>query len=105
MEKIAKKRAKEQWTQYFINGISTHDRPDGRKAKTAYPTSVKYLAENLSFNRKTAKEVIHTGWAETNNRFAEQGHRRNMLNKDAKRVGIACYEKDGLTCWAMSIGW
>ncbi len=105
LENIAKQRAKEQWTQYYINGISKHTRPNGKAWTTAYPVSVKVLSENLSFGRTTCRDVILNGWAETNNKYDEQGHRRNMLHTQAKRVGIACYEKNGKTCWAMSIGW
>ena len=105
LENVAKQRAKEQWTQYYVNGKSGHTRPNGKSWITAYPASVKALAENLSFGRTTCRDVILTGWAETNKKYDDQGHRRNMLNPMAKRVGIACYEKDGKTCWAMSIGY
>ena len=104
LEETAKKRAKEQWTQYYVNGKTTHNRLDGSKCWTAYPSSVLPTGENLSWGRTSCKDVINVGWGETNKDYSGQGHRRNMLSKDATKVGIACYEKDGKTCWAMCLG-
>ena len=108
LEKIAKTRAEEQWRRYYVQGKTDHTRPNGRDCKTAYPTSAKYAGENLAWGQTSCKEVIlHAkwGWAEPNDKYSGQGHRRNMLNKSATRVGIACYEKDGKKCWAMCLGY
>lgn len=107
LEKVAKTRAKEQWTQYYKNGKATHTRPNGQSWDTAYPAGLKAMAENLAWGQNTCKTVIldpSEGWAETNYKYSGQGHRRNMLDKSFTKVGIACYEKDGKTCWAMSLG-
>lgn len=66
-----------------------------------------YSAENLAWGQASAYEAIadpDSGWAETNESYAGQGHRRNMLSSEATHVGIACYTKDGNTCWAMCLG-
>ena len=89
------------------NGKITHDRPDGRSWWTAYPSNLSFKAENLAWGQKTCEAAITnpiTGWAETNVKYDGQGHRRNMLTSIATRVGIACYVKDGKTCWAMCLG-
>ncbi len=108
LEKIARTRAEEQWRRYYVQRKMDHTRPNGRDCKTAYPTSAKYAGENLAWGQKSCKEVIlHAkwGWAEPNDKYSGQGHRRNMLNRSATRIGIACYEKDGKKCWAMCLGY
>ncbi|GEM_PF-2500452 len=108
LENIAKQRAKEQWTQYYVKGKKTHDRLNGSSCWTAYTKGSNPCAENLAWGHKDCRTVIvnpNNGWAETFKKYADQGHRRNMLKSEAKRVGIACYEKDGKTCWAMCLGW
>ena len=106
LEKVAKLRAKEQWIMYYERGKATHTRPNGKSWKTAYPSGMKYRGENLAWGYETCKSVVTDadGWAETNEKYSGQGHRRNMLNKNFTKVGIACYEKDGETCWAMCLG-
>lgn len=103
LEKIAKVRAKEQWTMFYQRGLVTHDRPNGRKFNTAYPKKIRLTGECLSWMWTDPRSVIN-GWAETKCKYAGQGHRRAMLSK-AKKVGIACYEKDGKTCWAMCLAY
>lgn len=106
LEKIAKLRAKEQWTQYYKNGKLTHTRPNGKSWTTAFPSSMKIKAENLGWGQSTCKQMVldpDDGWAETNKNYKGQGHRRNMLGKQYTRVGIACYVNNGQTCWAMCL--
>ena len=107
LEKVAKTRAKEAWTMYYEKGRATHNRPNGKSCFTAYPSGMTYLGENLAWGHATSNAVIldpNWGWAETNAGYAGQGHRRNMLNSRFTKVGIACYVKDGKTCWAMCLG-
>ena len=107
LESIARQRAKEQWTQYYINGKKTHDRPNGSSCWTAYTKGSNPCGENLAWGHKDCRTVVldpDNGWAETNKKYADQGHRRGMLSYEAKRVGIACYVKNGKTCWAMCLG-
>ena len=106
LEKVAKLRAKEQWIMYYERGKATHTRPNGKAWSTAFPSKITNKAENLAWGHETCKSVITgaDGWAETYNKYKYQGHRRNMLSKKVTKVGIACYEKNGQTCWAMCLG-
>ena len=104
LEKVAQERAKEQWTQYYVYGKATHDRINGSSCWTAYPAGTNPCAENLAWGYATADSVINQGWAETNQNYNGQGHRRAMLSSYATKVGIASYTKDGHTCWAMCFG-
>lgn len=107
LEKTAKIRAKEAWTMYYAKGRATHTRPNGSSCFTAYPASLKYKGENLAWGQTSSNAVILNptwGWAETNAKYSGQGHRRNMLDNKFTKVGIACYVKDGKTCWAMCLG-
>lgn len=107
LEKVAKTRAKEAWTMYYVKGKATHNRPNGTSCFTAYPSGMGYVGENLAWGHTTSTSVITDptyGWAETKDKYAGQGHRRNMLNSNFTKVGIACYVKDGKTCWAMCLG-
>ena len=107
LENTAKLRAKEAWTMYYEKGRATHDRPNGTSCFTAYPAGLTAKGENLAWGQTTSRTVIldpNYGWAETNSKYSGQGHRRNMLNSNYTKVGIACYEKNGKTCWAMCLG-
>ena len=107
LENTAKIRAQEAWTQYYVNGKATHTRPNGSSCFTAYPAGISVRGENLAWGQSSSYMVIMDGtwgWAETNAKYSGQGHRRNMLDHQFTRVGIACYEKDGKTCWAMCLG-
>ena len=92
---------------YYVKGKATHNRPNGTSCFTAYPSGMGYVGENLAWGHTTSTSVITDptyGWAETKDKYAGQGHRRNMLNSNFTKVGIACYVKDGKTCWAMCLG-
>ena len=103
LEDTAKLRAKEAWIQYYVNGVATHNRPDGSNCFTAYPSGLSAMGENLAWGYGSGSSVV-SGWAETSENYAGQGHRRNMLSSNFTKVGIACYAKDGKTCWAMCLG-
>ena len=107
LENVAKTRAKEQWASVYVNGKGTHTRPNGKDCWSAYPSGSRPCGENLAWGQTSSKQVISdaSGWAETNKPYSEQGHRRNMLSPSATRVGIACYMKNGKTCWAMCLGY
>ena len=104
LENTAKVRAKEAWIMLYERNKMTHDRPNNKPAFSAYPKSITPTGENLAWRLPTAKLAIEA-WAETNEKYGGQGHRIAMLDKKVKKVGIACYEKDGLTCWAMCLGY
>ena len=104
LEETAKLRAKEQWTQYYVNGKVTHDRPNGQDCFSAYPSSVSPTGENLAWLYGSSKSVVLDGWAENDEKYGGQGHRINMLSGYSTKVGIACFEKGGATCWVMCLG-
>ncbi len=107
LENVARTRAKEAWTMYYEKGMATHKRPNGTDCFTAYPAGLNYRGENLAWGHTSCTSVILDptwGWAETNAKYSGQGHRRNMLDSKFSKVGIACYVKDGKTCWVMCLG-
>jgi hypothetical protein len=98
LEKVAKVRAKEI-AKYF-----SHTRPNGRDCFTAYPNNLLVYGENIADGESlTAKEATEL-WKEINYKYAGQGHRRNMLDKDFKIVGIAGYKKRGRVYWVQAFG-
>ena len=103
LEKTAMLRAKEQWIMFYERNTATHTRPDGSSCFTAYPANCGWMGENLAWKQTSCEQAINS-WAETNEDYSGQGHRRNMLNGNFTKVGIACYAKDGKTCWAMCLG-
>ncbi len=106
LENVAKIRAQEAWTMYYEKGRATHTRPNGKDCFTAYPATCKYRGENLAWGHTSSSSVIldpDWGWAETNKKYSAQGHRRCMLDRHFTKVGIACYTKNGKTCWAMCL--
>lgn len=107
LESTAKIRAKEQWIMYYEKGIITHNRPNGTSCYTVYPAGLKSKGENLAWGQTSSREVVldpQNGWSETYEKYSGQGHRRNMLSSTFTKVGIACYVKNGKTCWAMCLG-
>ena len=97
LEKTAKKRAKE------ISKVFAHERPNGKDCFTAYPKKFKYMGENIACGYSTAEEVTEA-WEENDEKYGGQGHRRNMLYKHFKKVGIACYEVNGYKYWVQCFG-
>ena len=96
MEETAKVRAKELAESF------SHTRPDGTMCFTAYP-SVWAAGENIAAGQTSVTMVI-TDWAEENEAYEYQGHRRNMLDPGFNVVGIACYQHNGVNYWAMCLG-
>ena len=88
LEKIAQIRAKEM----ALTGKFSHTRPNGKSGLTLI-TGNKHKGENIAKGQKTCKEVSKA-W------YNSKGHRTNMLRKQFTKVGIACYEHNGVTYWA-----
>ena len=97
LEKTAKKRAKE------LSKCFDHIRPNGKSCFTAYPKKFKYMGENIACGEETIDQVMED-WEETDKKYSRQGHRRNMLNKHFKKVGVACLEVDGYKYWIQCFG-
>ena len=96
LEATAKVRAKELASRF------SHTRPNGESCFKAYP-SMWIRGENIAMGYKDCNSVMN-GWIEANQKYAGQGHRRNMLNAKFNAVGIACYEHNGVKYWAMCLG-
>lgn len=88
LEKIAKIRAEEM----AKNNKFSHTRPNGKSGLTLIKGNV-HKGENIAKGQKTCKDVS-VAW------YNSTGHRKNMLRKPFKKVGIACYEYNGVTYWA-----
>ena len=85
LEDIAKIRAKEIVRKF------DHTRPNGKSALTLIKGN-KYKGENIAKGQKTVAAVTKA-W------YNSKGHRENMLRKSFKKVGIACYEYNGVKYW------
>ena len=97
LEKVAKQRAKE------IAESFSHTRPDGSSCFVIYPSKLTAMGENIAYGQNTCTDVTND-WKETNNPYADQGHRRNMLNSDFNCVGIAGFKKNGIIYWVQCFG-
>lgn len=94
LERVAMQRAAELAIVY------AHTRPNGTRCFTAYTDRLLAGAcgENIAYGYTSANAVF-TGWAEENEPYSGQGHRRNMLSSSFRSVGIGCYEYDGILFW------
>ena len=88
LEKIAKIRAQEM----AKSGKFSHTRPNGKSGLTLIKGN-KYKGENIAMGQKTCAQVS-TAW------YKSPGHKKNMLKKQYKKVGIAGYEYNGVIYWA-----
>ena len=88
LEKIALQRAKEM----AHTGKFSHTRPNGKSGLTLIKGR-KAKGENIAMGQKTCSQVS-TAW------YNSAGHRKNMLRKNFKKVGIAGYTYNGVTYWA-----
>lgn len=83
--KAAQIRANEIITSF------SHTRPDGRDCGTVLgDLSITWTArgENIAAGNQTGKDTF-LQWKEDNYKYAGQGHRRNMLNSNFTKIGIA----------------
>ena len=96
LEKVAMLRAKE------IAESFSHTRPNGESCFTAYKECgydwVMRVGENIAAGQSSAYSV-YMDWREDGSKYSGQGHRRNMLGKDYKAIGIGCYVVNGRKYW------
>lgn len=97
LEETAKKRAKELAKCY------DHVRPNGKDCFSIYPKKFRCLGENIACGQQSVSEVMED-WIEEDETYYGQGHRRNMLYKHFKKVGVACYEYKGYKYWVQCFG-
>ena len=86
--KVAKIRAEEM----AKSGKFSHTRPNGKSGLTLIKGNI-YKGENIAMGQRTGKQVS-TAW------YNSKGHKKNMLKKQYKKVGIAGYEHNGVIYWA-----
>ena len=100
LEQIAMQRAAE-----LVKSFS-HTRPDGSSCFTATYKGVQTYGENIAYasNGLSSVRFIFDLWAEADENYAGQGHRRNMLSKNFAAIGIACFEYKGTKYWVQEFG-
>ena len=87
---VAHIRAKE-----IVQSFS-HTRPDGRSCFTAAADSgVSYrtAGENIAYGYATPQQVV-SGWMNS------EGHRKNILSSSFTKIGVGCYESNGVLYWS-----
>ena len=100
LEQVAMQRAAEIALYY------SHTRPDGSTCWTAYSecgVSSSVKGENIAAGYTSASAVF-TAWAEEDESYSGQGHRRNMLSSSYTRVGVACVYVNGYYYWVQEFG-
>lgn len=97
LEKIAMQRAAEIAVSY------DHTRPDGTTCFTAFNNDYMWRGENIAMGQPTAEDVFES-WAETDDAYSGQGHRRNMLNSNFTSVGIGHVIVNGVHFWVQEFG-
>lgn len=91
LEETAMQRAAEIAVYY------SHQRPNGERCFTAYDGY--YTAgENIAYGYRTYESVFNA-WAEKDDLYDGQGHRRNMLNGNFTAVGIGHVILNGVHYW------
>ena len=100
LEKIAMQRAAE------ISVLFSHTRPNGELCFSLFPDSYNSMGENIAMGTSFIMGVDDTleMWKETNEGYAGQGHRRNMLSEGFTCIGIACFEVEGNKYWVQEFG-
>lgn len=93
LEALAKIRAKELAKKY------SHTRPNGTKGidivawnQCSKINNAYYKAENIAKGQTTCKYVMNA-W------YNSAGHKKNMLNNNHRKVGIAGYKYNGVIYW------
>jgi hypothetical protein len=85
----------------------SHTRPDGTPFYEAYYEQLDFMGENILYGyhmSMTAKEAVDL-FAEENEKYSGQGHRRMMLDTRPNSVGIACLKYNGYIYWAQEFGY
>ena len=73
------------------SGKFSHTRPNGKSGLTLIKGN-KYKGENIAMGQTSCAQVSQA-W------FKSPGHKKNMLKKQYKKVGIAGYEHNGGNYW------
>lgn len=100
LEQVAMKRAAELALGY------SHTRVNGESCFTAfaeYGYSGRARGENIAAGYASVESVF-AGWREDKEKYAGQGHRRNMLSSDFNAIGMGHVYSNGIHYWAMELG-
>ena len=98
LEEIAMQRAIEVALSF------SHTRPDGTSSFTCLATDgTRSWGENIAAGYSDAQSVF-VGWCETDEDYAGQGHRRNML-EDFAAIGIGHVVYNGTHYWVQEFSW
>lgn len=87
---VAHVRAKE-----IVKSFS-HTRPNGKSCFTAAEelgVSYRSAGENIAYGYPTPQKVVD-GWMNS------EGHRKNILSASFSKIGIGCYESNGVLYWS-----
>ncbi|MCR5657556.1 MAG: hypothetical protein K6G06_08850 [Butyrivibrio sp.] len=101
LEKIAMKRAAELAMSF------SHERPNGKDCFSALDEAgYKYSSagENIAYGYKSAK-AAYKAFAEENNKYEGQGHRRNMLGSSFNVCAFACVRVNGVNYWVQEFAY
>lgn len=88
LQRYAQQRAAEVTVHW------AHERPDGSKWHTV---GEKIYGENLASGYTTASSVV-TAW------MGSKGHRRNIIKDGYTKIGVACFEHNGVQYWVQLFG-
>lgn len=95
LENVAMQRAAECAIRY------AHERPNGQSCFSIYPSGGA-RGENIAAGYTSASAVFN-GWKEEDEKYAGQGHRRNMLNSSFQYIGIGCVRSsNGVYFWCQA---
>lgn len=82
----------------------SHTRPNGSSCFTASSSlPLRASGENIAAGQRTA-EAAFISWREDNEKYAGQGHRRNMLRSSFASVGIGHVTLNGVHFWVQNFG-
>lgn len=103
LEQIAMKRAAEIAMSY------SHTRPSGAGTESAFQEAGYFYSagENIAAGTGSALDSAQKAfiaWREDNEKYAGQGHRRNMLESVFTAIGIGHVYYNGTHYWAMELG-
>ncbi|MDE7244810.1 MAG: InlB B-repeat-containing protein, partial [Oscillospiraceae bacterium] len=82
----------------------SHTRPNGEDCFTAFQGSYRAFGENIAAGQSTGSSVF-TSWQEENEKYAGQGHRRNMLSSNFNAIGIGHVYYNGTHYWVQEFGY
>ena len=98
LERVAMQRALE------IAVCFSHTRPNGAAWSSLFPGGYSARGENLAYGFGSAQSAFN-GFAEEKEKYAGQGHRRNMLNRRFTRVGCGAVKVGNVIYWAQEFGY